>query len=91
MRLGAAGPSPRVDSERVNDRAGAMKAPGPNMRTRIPPIRFKVCLISGIVLERRVLRLLLCGNTLAAEVRLIVVRPLSHYLLSQSLTQVQKS
>ena len=45
MRLGAAGPGPRVGSERVNDHAGAMKAPGPNMRTRIPPIRFKVCLI----------------------------------------------
>ena len=25
--------SPRVDSERVDDHAGAMKAPGPNMRT----------------------------------------------------------
>ena len=46
MRLGAAGPGPRVGSERVNDHAGAMKAPGPNMRTRIPPIRFKVCLIA---------------------------------------------
>ena len=43
---------PRVDSERVNDHGGAMKAPGPNMRTRIPPIiRFKVCLILIVGLE----------------------------------------